>query len=134
MKFSMKLSKKKILQKNKHHNCDSLERCKYGTNSNICVCVCYITHIYTMGFYPSGKEPTCQRRRNKRCGFNLWVGKIPWRRAWQLTLVFLPGESHGQRSLVGYSPWGHTESVTTEATQHTAHIYIIYVYTHTHIF
>ena len=77
-----------------------------------------------MGFYPSGKEPTCQRWRNKRCGFNLWVGKIPWRRAWQLTPIFLPGESHGQRSLVGYSPRGHTESVTTKATQHTAHIYI----------
>ena len=43
-------------------------------------------------------------------------GKIPWRRKWQLTPVFLPGESHGQRSLVGYSPWGHKESDTTEAT------------------
>ena len=62
----------------------------------------------------SGKEPTCQCRRCKRLGFNPGVGKIVWRRAWQLTLVFLPGESHGQRSLVGYSPWGHTESVTTE--------------------
>ena len=35
-----------------------------------------------------------------------WVGKIPWRREWQPTPVFLPGESHGQRSLVGYNPWG----------------------------
>ena len=43
-----------------------------------------------------------------------WVGKIPWRREWQPALVFLPGESHGQRSLAGYSPWGHTESDTTE--------------------
>ena len=48
----------------------------------------------------SGKEPTCQC---KRCGFEPWVGKIPWMRAWQLTPVFLPGESHGQRSLAGYS-------------------------------
>ena len=39
-------------------------------------------------------------------GFNPWVGKIPWRRKWQPTLVFLHGKSHGQRSLVGYSPWG----------------------------
>ena len=40
-----------------------------------------------------------------RCRFNPWVGKrLPWRRAWQPTPVFLPGESHGQRSLVGYSP------------------------------
>ena len=40
----------------------------------------------------------------------------PWRRAWHPTPVFLPGESHGQRSLVGYSPWGHKELDTTEAT------------------
>ena len=48
----------------------------------------------------SGKEPACQCRRHKRCQFDSWVGKIPWRRAWQPTAVFLPGESHGQRSLV----------------------------------
>ena len=53
----------------------------------------------------SGKEPTCQCRRLKRCGFNPWVGKIPWRREWQLTPVFLPREFHGQRSLVGYHLW-----------------------------
>ena len=41
-----------------------------------------------------------------------------WRRKWQPTPVFLPGESHGWRSLVGFSPWGHTESDTTEATWH----------------
>jgi len=41
---------------------------------------------------------------DKRRGFNPWVGTIPWRRAWQLTPVFFPGESHGQRSQVGYSP------------------------------
>ena len=52
----------------------------------------------------SGKEPACQCRRHKRCGFDPWVGKIPWRRTWQPTPVFLPGESHGQRSLVGYGP------------------------------
>jgi len=39
--------------------------------------------------------------------FDLWVRKIPWRKKWQPTPVFLPGEFHGQRSLVGYSPWGH---------------------------
>ena len=52
----------------------------------------------------SGKEPACQSRRHKRHGFDPQVGKIPWRRAWQLTPVFLPGESHGQKSLVGSSP------------------------------
>ena len=54
---------------------------------------------------PSGKEPACQCRRFKRLRFDSWVGKIPWKSAWQHTPVFLPGESHGQRSLVGYSPW-----------------------------
>ena len=48
--------------------------------------------------------------------FDPWVGKIPWRREWQPTLVFLPGEFHGQRSLVGYSPWGRKESDMTEVT------------------
>ena len=46
--------------------------------------------------------------------FDPWVGKIPWRREWLPMPVFLPGEFHGQRSLVGYSPWGHKESNTTE--------------------
>ena len=44
--------------------------------------------------------------QGRRLGFDPWVGKIPWRRKWQPTPVFLPGESHGWRSLVGYSPWG----------------------------
>ena len=47
-----------------------------------------------------------QCRRHKRHRFDFWVRKILWRRQWQLTLVFLPGESHGQRSLMGYSPPG----------------------------
>ena len=50
----------------------------------------------------------------RRCRSNSWVGKIPWRREWQLTPVFLPGKSHGQRSLVGYSPWGRRGSDMTE--------------------
>ena len=49
-----------------------------------------------------------------RLGFDPWVRKIPWRRTWQPTPVFLPGESHGQRSLVNYSPWGCKESDMTE--------------------
>ena len=53
-------------------------------------------------------------RRHKRHSFDPWVRKLPWRRKWQPTPVFLPGESHGQRSLVGYSPWGCTESDITE--------------------
>ena len=50
----------------------------------------------------SGEEPTCPCRRRKRHGFDPWVGKLPWRRAWKPTPVFLPGESHGQRSLADY--------------------------------
>ena len=46
--------------------------------------------------------------------FDPWVGKIPWRRKWHSTLVFLPGKSHGQRSLVSCSPWGRRESDTTK--------------------
>ena len=56
------------------------------------------------------QEPTCQCRRR---GFNLWAGKTPWRRKWQPTPVFLPGKSHGQGSLVGYSAWGCKESHMT---------------------
>ena len=47
-------------------------------------------------------------------GFDPWVRKIPWRREWLPTPVFLPGEFHRQRRLAGYSPWGHKESDTTE--------------------
>ena len=61
-----------------------------------------------------GKESPCKARDAGRCEFESQVGKILWRRAWQFTPVFLPGESHGQQNLVGYSPWGHTESDMTE--------------------
>jgi len=59
-------------------------------------------------------------------GFDHWVRKIPWRRAWQPTPVFLPGEACGLRSLAGCSPWGRKESDTTEATEHASmHAYKI---------
>ena len=53
---------------------------------------------------------------DKRLVFHPWVGKIPWKRAWQPSPVFLLGESHGQRSLAGYSPWSCKESDKTEST------------------
>ena len=60
------------------------------------------------GFSPtggaSGEEPACQRRSRERLGFHPCLGKMPWRRRWQPTPVFLPGESQGQRTLVDYSP------------------------------
>ena len=59
----------------------------------------------------SGEESAWQCRRH---GFNPRVEKVPWRRKWQPTPGFLPGKSHGQRSLVGYSPWGHKESDAAE--------------------
>ena len=73
------------------------------------------THNGILGFPggTSGKEPTSQCRRH---GFNPWVGKMPWRRTWQPTLIFSSGESHGQRSLESYSPKGHAELDITEAT------------------
>ena len=66
----------------------------------------------SMGFPggASGKDSTCQCRRCKRCRFDSWVGKTPWRRTWQPTPIFLPRKSHGQRSLAGYSPQGRNES------------------------
>ena len=79
------------------------------------------THPHTstkflLKWLPGGEEPTCQSRKGKRRGFDPWVGKIPWRRAWQPTAVFLPGEFHGQKSLEGYSPWGRRESDTADVT------------------
>ena len=83
--------------------------------------------ILKMNCFPggaSGKEPTHQWRRHKT-GFYSWVGKIPWRRSWQPTSIFLPGEYYGQRSLVDYSPWDHKESDTTEWLSTAQHNNII---------
>ena len=62
------------------------------------------------------KNPPANAGDKMRHEFNLWVGKIPWRRAWQPTPVSLPGESHGQRSLTGDSPWGSKELDTIGVT------------------
>ena len=66
----------------------------------------------------SGKKPKLPANadRLKRHRFDVWVQKVCWRTAWQPTPAFLPGESHRERTLVGYSLWGHTQSDTTEAT------------------
>ena len=82
-----------------------------GINCNNSACFPYGT---------SGKENACQCSRRKRHGFSPWVGNIPWRRVWQPTPVFLPWESHGQRSLVGYSSWGCEESDTAKHTEQQA--------------
>ena len=84
--------------------------------------------LYSYGFPggASGKEPACQCRRRKRHGFEPWLGKIPWRREWQLTAEFLLRESHGQRSLVGHSPWSHKELAMTEQTGTLGVVLVLY--------
>ena len=68
-------------------------------------------YIFTCGFpWWLRWQRICLQR--KRPGFDLWVRKILWRKAWQPTAVFLPGKFHGQRSLAGYSSWGRKESDT----------------------
>ena len=68
----------------------------------------------------SGKEPTCQCKRHKRPRFEPWFRKTPWRRAWQPTPVFLPGESHGQKSL-----WATVQGITKGQTiwSNLAHVH-----------
>ena len=81
----------------------------------------YTSYLYTLlwsrlsQWLSDERLPAMQETR--RCGFNPWIWKIPWMRKWQPTPWFLHGESHAQRSLVHYSPWGHKEWDTTEATK-----------------
>ena len=86
-----------------------------------------LTHTHR---WSSGKKSTCQCRCLKWHRFNPWVRKIPWRRKWQPTAIFLSGKSNGQRNLVDYSPWGHKESGMTE--QLNAHTHT-HTHTHTHL-
>ena len=79
-------------------------------------------YLHWLPRWYSGKESTCQSRRHKRHGFHLWVEKIPWSRKWQPAPVFLPGKFHGQRNLVGYSPWGCSVLDTIEYWAHSARI------------
>ena len=77
-----------------------------GTDPSICLLHAALKLYINSRRFPggtSGKNLPANAGRHKRCGFDLCMGKIPWRRAWQPTPVFLPGESHGQRSLAGYS-------------------------------
>ena len=77
----------------------------FSPGKRICVHVYLPTHVDIYGF-PDGaggiKNPSASAGDLKRHDFDPWIGKIPWRRAWQPTPVFLPGESDGQRSLAGY--------------------------------
>ena len=80
----------------------------------LCIITLFDIPLVSVLSFPCGsdcKESACDVGD---LGFNPWVGKIPWRRKWQRTPVFLPRKFHGWRSLVGYSPRGHKESDTTE--------------------
>ena len=72
------------------------------TTDHCCYCKTHMTHCPLRDFPggTSGKVSACQCKRRRRHGFD------PWRRKWQANPLFLPGKSHGQRSLAGYSPWG----------------------------
>ena len=98
--------------------CSSLSCFGYFSIEHLCI-------FSGCPWWLSGREPTCQCRR---CRFNPWVRKIPWIRKWQPTpgvawRIFLPGESHGQRSLMGYSPWSCKELETTEQLNNNKGIY-----------
>ena len=91
-------------------------------NWSILAHVPYLISLLVEQGFPScarGKEPAFQWRRCRRPRFDPWIGKILWRREWQPTPIFLPGKSHGQRSLAGYSPWGCKESDTIGQLTHT---------------
>ena len=76
--------------------------------------MCTILHL-GLPWWLTGQRTHLKCRRHRRCGLSLGQ-EDPWRRKWRPTLVFLPGKPHGQRSLVGYRPWGHKELDTTEHT------------------
>ena len=73
--------------------------------------------------FPGGSDGKSICLQCGRPGFDPWVGKIHWRKKWQPTPVFLPGKSHGQRSLAGYSAWGRKESDTTKQLHFTSSLH-----------
>ena len=74
----------------------------------------FVYYWVDLGGFPRGSDAKAICLQYRRRRFDTWFGKIPWRREWQPTPVFLPGEFCGQRRLAGYSPWGHKELDTTE--------------------
>ena len=89
-------------------------------HSNSPLAIYFTQSIY--GGFPGGSVVK-NHLPSRRCRFHPWVGKIPWRRKWQPTPVFLPGKSHGQTSLAGYSPEGCKRVRHILATKTTVYIY-----------
>ena len=111
-------------------NCIYIYFCVYMYIWASLVCIC----IYGLPWWLRRWKTGLQCRRS---GLSLWVGKILWRREWLLTSVFLSTESQRQRSLAGYSPWGHKELDMTEQLNTYAHTHIcicVYIYVYIHIF
>ena len=107
-----------------HWQADSWPLSHQGSISFHILSVVHLKLISVCIRYP-GASPVAKWLKKKkkvhlqcrRCGCDPWVWKIPWRRAWLPTPVFLPGEPHGHRSLVGYGPWGCKELDMTEVTE-----------------
>ena len=90
-------------------------------NLYIHIYIFYNTFTYINTDFPGGSDGKSVCLQCRRPGLDPWVGRIPWRRKWQPTPVFLPGKFQArQRSLVGYSPWGCKESDTTERLHFTS--------------
>ena len=85
----------------------------HSSKASILWCSAFFT-LPLVKCFPGGSDGKASAYNVGRPRFNPWVRKIPWRRKWHPTPVLLPGKSHGLRSLVGYRPWGHKESDTTE--------------------
>ena len=99
--------------------------CLVGFLVRVFSLTCLLIGYRVLWGFPGGtvvKIFSCQCRRCRGQGFDLWVRKIPWRRKWQPAPVFLPGKSHGQKSLAAYCQWDHKELDMTERT-----------YTHTQV-
>ena len=91
----------------------------------LCLWACVkVVCIYGTSRWLSSKESTCNAERHRRCRFDQWVAKIPWRRKRQPSPVFLHGKSYGRRSLVGYSPWGSKNVRHDSALTHTHNTYL----------
>ena len=113
----------KLLRANEHYH---LKVCGCCSVAKLCPTLCYPIECITEYTFVRATDWASQvmlvvknpsaNAGDMRCEFNPWVGKIPWRRAQRPTLVFLSGESHGQRNLVSYSPQSCKELCMTEGT------------------